>query len=75
MNIAHLVIMWIPAGLFVLLLIAPLLSLAEAGQRSQDRRSIIARAKVWSATDIPSADLRRGPTGPGAFQPGQARRG
>jgi len=34
------------------------------------RAALIARAKVWIPTDIPSMDLRVGPTGPGAFAPG-----
>jgi hypothetical protein len=35
-----------------------------------DREALIARAKVWMSTEIPSLDLRVGPTGPGAFAPG-----
>jgi len=34
------------------------------------RAALIARAKVWIPTDIPSMDLRVGPMGPGAFAPG-----
>jgi len=37
----------------------------------KDRKALIARAKVWIPTDIPSMDLRVGPTGPGAFPPGE----
>ncbi|HEY2153358.1 MAG TPA: hypothetical protein VGH34_21305 [Vicinamibacterales bacterium] len=33
------------------------------------RRAAIQRAQVWSATDVPSMDLRTGPTGRGAFAP------
>ena len=35
-----------------------------------DPTSVMSRSKVWFATDVPSMDLRRGPTGPGAFEPG-----
>jgi hypothetical protein len=36
------------------------------------RRAAIRRAQVWSATDVPSMDLRTGPTGRGAFAPDAA---
>jgi hypothetical protein len=34
------------------------------------RTRAIARAHVWSRTDIPRMDMRVGPAGPGAFSPG-----
>jgi hypothetical protein len=34
---------------------------------SQERKAAIRRAKVWSPTDIPSADLKAGPDATGAF--------
>ena len=50
------------------------------GERSSDskkrwtkseRRELVKRAQVWAPTDIPSMNLRLGPQGPEAFQPGQ----
>ena len=38
---------------------------------TQARLDAIRRAQVWEATDIPSMDLRKGPTGHGAFKPGE----
>ncbi len=35
------------------------------------RRDAIRRAQVWEATDVPSMDLKAGPTGHGAFAPDQ----
>ena len=47
--------------------ITPLLfaanTLSAAGEKSPD----VARAQVWQATDIPSMNIKVGPTGPGAF--------
>ena len=42
---------------------------AEEEKSSKSRASVISRAKVWTATDVASMDLRRGPTGPGSFEP------
>jgi len=42
----------------------------RAGETDETRAALVARAKVWIPTDIPSKDLRVGPTGPGAFAPG-----
>jgi hypothetical protein len=39
---------------------------------SEQRLAFIRRAQVWSPTDIPSKDLRTGPTGSDAFQPNQS---
>ena len=36
-----------------------------------DRRDLVKKAQVWAPTNIPSMDLRLGPQGPEAFQPGQ----
>jgi hypothetical protein len=44
-------------------------SAQEERRQGGSRASLIARAKVWMRTDIPSMDLRVGPTGPGAFRP------
>jgi len=54
-------------------LAAPLIAafLTTTVVASPDRASLIARAQVWTATDIPSKDLKRGPRGPGAFEPGE----
>ena len=41
----------------------------EEGPRDK-RAGLIARAQVWSATDIPRMDLRRGPRYPGSVAPG-----
>lgn len=47
---------------------------AAAAQDEQDagesRESLIARAKVWMPTDIPSTSLQLGPSGAGSFPPG-----
>lgn len=40
-----------------------------SGPASAPRNSVIARAQVWSHTNIPTMNLRRGPDGPGAFAP------
>jgi hypothetical protein len=50
-------------------LLPPALSGQDA-QDSESRDALIARAQVWIPTDIPSMDLRAGPSGPGAFPPG-----
>lgn len=42
----------------------------EAPQRVDDVKSLITRSKVWFPTDVAAMDLRVGPTGPGAFDPG-----
>ena len=39
-------------------------------QAAESRASLIARAHVWTATDIPSMDVRRGPRAQDAFAPG-----
>ena len=39
-------------------------------EEDPDPASVIARAKVWMPTSIPSMDLMRGPAGPGSFEPG-----
>src|SRR5215468_5384127 len=36
-----------------------------------ERQELLKRAQVWAPTDIPSMDLRLGPQGREAFQPGQ----
>src|SRR5262249_51562436 len=36
-----------------------------------ERQELLKRAQVWTPTDIPSMDLRLGPQGREAFQPGQ----
>ena len=36
-----------------------------------ERRELITRAQVWAPTNIPSMDLRRGPSGAQAFEPWQ----
>lgn len=38
---------------------------------AEKRESLIARAKVWIPTDIPSMNLLVGPTGPGSFRLGE----
>src|SRR5215510_5011107 len=59
--------------LFALLAGAMSSAIATAGVAAKDkdkdwRATVIARAHVWEATDIPSKDLRTGPTGEKAFQ-------
>jgi hypothetical protein len=50
-----------------LLGIIPLLVVLVAPQTlSAARKSPVARAAVWQATDIPSMDIMAGPAGPGA---------
>jgi hypothetical protein len=48
-----------------------LATFAQSGEALKSNRSIVARAKVWHSTDIPSMDLRTGPIGPDAFTPGK----
>jgi len=36
-----------------------------------ERRDLVKKAQVWAPTNIPSMDMRLGPRGPEAFQPGQ----
>jgi hypothetical protein len=46
-------------------------SVARASQLHQSERSaVLARARVWTPTDIRSMNLRRGPQGPDSFAPG-----
>lgn len=54
------------SGLVVVVDPSPLL-VAEAQEKPQ---SLFARAKVWFPTDVPTMNLRTGPAGPGAFEPG-----
>src|SRR5262245_3291909 len=47
---------------------------AEPGRivhAQEKRKTLIARAKVWLPTDIPSQNLLIGPQGRGAFAPGE----
>jgi hypothetical protein len=37
---------------------------------SPQRLDVMARAQVWSPTDVPAMDMRLGPAGPGSFSPG-----
>jgi hypothetical protein len=51
---------------------AATIALPLAAQEDGPRRSsIVARAHVWSATDVPRMSVRVGPTGSGAFKPGE----
>jgi len=59
-----------PALLSAAAIFAALSAFASAKAEAPDRASLIARAQVWSPTDIPSLDLARGPRGPGSFEPG-----
>src|SRR5262245_7080399 len=43
-------------------------------QDDPDHAALIARARVWTPVDIAARDLRAGPTGPGAFAPGETVR-
>lgn len=38
---------------------------------TKPREAAIARAQLWTKTDIPTMDIKAGPQGPGAFAPGQ----
>lgn len=42
----------------------------EGQKPAESRQALIARSKVWVHTDIPSMNLRVGPSGPGSFEPG-----
>lgn len=44
---------------------------AKAAVTNESRKALIARSKLWFPTDVPAMDLRTGPQGPGAFQPGE----
>jgi hypothetical protein len=39
----------------------------EAVPSAEERPSVLARAQVWRATDIPTMNITAGPAGPGAF--------
>jgi hypothetical protein len=63
--------------LIAALVVTALSAFATEASFSQDKQSVkeprsplIARAKVWLPTDVMSMDLRVGPAGPGAFEPG-----
>jgi hypothetical protein len=64
LSIATLVI----AGVVALAPLTP--EAQDAGVGADELKPLIRRAKVWVATDVPAMDLRRGPAGPGAFDPG-----
>ena len=61
----------VPAVMLVasILVIPDAASPADERQKPQSRESLVRRAKVWMPTDIPSMDLRVGPTGSGSFEP------
>ena len=44
--------------------------LTVSAQEGEERRSLVARSKVWFPTDIPSMNLKAGPTGPGSYELG-----
>ncbi len=46
------------------------MTLLFSRRQAESRASLIARAQVWTATDIPSMDVRRGPRAQDAFAPG-----
>src|SRR5687767_6028690 len=53
---------------------AAFLCLTASGAHAQSpdsRRSLVARAQVWTPTNIAAMDLKRGPLGPGAFAAGE----
>jgi hypothetical protein len=63
----------VPALVVVFAVTAALSDRSRAQEPTQSeaaRVSLMARAKVWMPTDVASMDLRIGPTGPGAFEPG-----
>jgi membrane-associated phospholipid phosphatase len=45
-------------------------SVSLPAQAPESRAALIARAQVWTRTDIPRMDVRRGPAGVDAFAPG-----
>ena len=54
-----------------LVAIGVLLSVELNAQVIESRQGIITRAQVWQPTDTPSLNLRRGPSAPAGFAPGQ----
>jgi hypothetical protein len=50
-----------------LLGLTPVLFAVNTLAAQDDKASAVARAQVWRPTNIPSMDLKAGPTGPGAF--------
>jgi hypothetical protein len=61
------------AVLTLALLLGGAFDALTAGERRDDepgRAGIIARAQVWSRTNVPRMDIRRGPAGPGTVAPG-----
>jgi hypothetical protein len=57
-------------GLGCALLANPFLLVTHEADARESRESLIARSRVWFPTDIPSMNLRIGPPGPDAFEPG-----
>ncbi|HEY7293308.1 MAG TPA: hypothetical protein VH583_25960 [Vicinamibacterales bacterium] len=59
------------AGSIVAAGCAPFMSVLKPSPLDDaQRNAAIARAQLWTHTDIPSMDIRTGPRGPGAFAPG-----
>jgi hypothetical protein len=62
---------WIATGLSVGVAVAifanPSSSVTGSPEARETRESLMARSRVWFATDIPSMDLKTGPSGPGSF--------
>jgi hypothetical protein len=52
-------------------LAAVFVSLGLEAQTRPTRPSIIARAQVWTPTDVAGTNIRLGPQGPGSFAPGE----
>ena len=44
---------------------------AQAEETTETRKALIARSKVWRATDIPTMNLKSGPESRGSFAPGE----
>lgn len=61
-------------GIAVVIVAAAVVAAAVAGpaaQSAEDRRALVARAKVWLPTDVAAMDLRQGPVGPGSYALGE----
>ncbi len=59
-----------PALIAATLAFVPYHSAPAQERPAESPESLMARAQVWVATDIPSMDLYAGPRDPGAFEPG-----
>ena len=59
------------AAVIVSLLVSTVLAQSTAVLTTYARLAFIRRAHVWTPTEVRAVNIREGPAGPGAFQPGE----